>query len=115
MRDLATEPKEKIEELKKVLFSIPHSANLSNIQSFTYPDRLEIPKIIQHEFFQIVKRLYARKALRPDHIPNKVLKATRSEICNNLEQIFNDLLTLGHYSLYFKKATVVILRKHKGN
>lgn len=43
--------KKKIEELKKVLLPTLHSTNLSNIQSFEYPDELEMPKIIYHVIF----------------------------------------------------------------
>ena len=112
---LATEPREKIEELKKVLLPAPHSADLSDIQGFEYPNGLEMPKITQHEIFQTVKRLRTRKAPGPDQIPNEVLKATAHEICSYLEQIFNDSLILGHYLLHFKKSIIVILHKHGGN
>lgn len=46
---LATEPREKINELKKVLLPTPQSADLSDIQGFQYLHGLEMPEIIQHE------------------------------------------------------------------
>ena len=74
-----------------------------------------MPEIRQHEILQTVKRLSSKKALRPDQIPNKVLKAIACEICSYLEQIFNDSLRLGHYPTHFKESIIVILRKHRGN
>ena len=42
---LATKPKEKMEELKKVLLPTPQSADLSDIQGFEYSNGLEMSKI----------------------------------------------------------------------
>lgn len=112
---LATEPKEKIKELKKVLLPTPQFVDLSDIQGFEYPNRLEMPKITQHEILQTIKHLRARKAPGPYQIPNEILKVIACEICSFLEQIFNDSLALGHYPSHFKETIVVILRKIGGN
>ena len=45
----ATEPRKKIEELKKVLLSVPHSADLSHILHFQYPNDLLMPRITKKE------------------------------------------------------------------
>ena len=97
MERLATEPKEKIGELKKVLLPIPQFMDFSDIQGFEYPNRLEMPKITQHKVLQIIRHLWSRKAPRPNQIPNKVLKVIVREICHCLEQIFNDSLALLWY------------------
>lgn len=114
-RGLATEPKEKIEELTKVLLPTPQSADLSDIQDYIYPEGLPMPKITQSEIMRSISQLKARKAPGPDQIPNEVLKLISGEIVNYLELIFNDSLELGHYPLHFKESVVVILRKHGGN
>ena len=49
-----TEPK-KIEELKKVLLPSPHSADLSNLADFEYPNDLPLPRITQKEILQTGK------------------------------------------------------------
>ncbi len=74
-----------------------------------------MPEITQHEILQTVKRLSSKKAPGPDQIPNEVLKAIACEICNYLEQIFNDSFRLGHYLTHFKESIIAIVCKHGGN
>lgn len=112
---LATEPKEKIEKLKKVLLPTPQFANLSNIQGFEYPNGLEMPKITQYKIFQTFRYFQTRKGPRPDQILNKVLKIIVLKICSFLEQIFNNSLILSHYISHFKESIVFILHKIGGN
>lgn len=51
------------------------------------------------------------KAFRADLIPNKVLKIIIPDITDNLEQIFNDSISISYYPANFKKSTVVIFYK----
>ena len=113
-RSYVTEPKEKIEELKKVLLPAPHSANLSDFANFEYPNNLPLPWITQQEILQTGKYLQMNKAPGPDQIPNKVLKAIMLEISSHLEQIFNDSLSIGYYQVHFKEFIIIILRKQGG-
>ena len=110
----ATEPRDKIEELKKVSLPAPHSADLSNILNFQYPSDLPMPCITKKELLQIGKHLQIKKAPRPDQIPNKVLKVIMPEISDYLVHIFNYSLSIGYYPLHFKKSVIVILRKPGG-
>lgn len=57
MGGLATEPKEKIKELKKILRPTPLSADLSDIQGFEWPNGLEMPKITRNEILQTIRYL----------------------------------------------------------
>lgn len=110
----ATEPKEKIEKLKKVLLAAPHSADLSDLAGFEYRNNLPLPRITQKEILQIGKYLHMNKAPGPDRINNEVLKAIMSDISGHLEQIFNDSLSICYYPVHFKESIVVILRKQRG-
>ncbi len=65
MGGLATEPREKREELKKVLLPIPQSADLSDIQGFEYSNGLEMRKITQHEVLQTIRYLQTKRAPGP--------------------------------------------------
>lgn len=85
----ATEPRDKIEELKKVLLPAPHSADLSDILNFQYPNDLPMPRITKKELLQIGKHLRIKKAPGPDKIPNEVLKVIMPEISNYLVHILN--------------------------
>ena len=109
-----TEPKEKIEELKKVLLPAPHSADVSDLANFEYPNDLPLTRITQKEILQTGKYLRMNKALGPDQIPNKVLKVIMPEISGHLEQIFNDSLSIGYYPAHFKESIIIILRKQGG-
>ena len=58
---LATEPQEKIEELKKVLMPTPHAADLSDLTNFVYPNDLPMPRITQKEILQTGNSLHTNK------------------------------------------------------
>lgn len=111
---LVTEPEEKIEELKKVLLPAPHSADLSDLINFQYPNDLPMPRITQKEILQTGKYLRTKKVPGPDQIPNEVLKVIMPEINSHLEQIFNDSLSIGYYPSHFKESIIIILRKEGG-
>ncbi len=101
-RSYATEPKKKIEELKKTLLPAPHSVDLSDLVNFEYPNDLSIPRITQKGIFQTGKYLRMNKAPRSDQILNEVLKVIMPQISNHLEQIFNDSFSIGYYPTHFK-------------
>ena len=109
-----TEPKEKIEELKKVLLPSPRSADLSDLADFEYPNDLPLPRITQKEILQTGKYLRMNKAPGPDQIPNEVLKVIMPVISGHLEQIFNDTFSIGYYPAHFKESIIIILRKQGG-
>lgn len=56
----------RIEELKKVLLPTFQSADLFNIQGFEYSNRVEMPKIIQHEILQTIRHFQTKKVHGPD-------------------------------------------------
>lgn len=97
--------------MRKVFLPTSQFADLSDIQGFEYPNGLEIPKIIQQEILQTIRYLRTKKASGKDQIPNEVLKVIACEICNCLEQIFNDSIALSYYLSYFKESVIVILHK----
>lgn len=103
--------KKKTKKLKKVLLPISSFADLSNIQGFEYLNRLEMPKITQHEILQTIKHLQTKKAPGPNQIPNKILKIIADKICSFLKKIFNNSLALDYYHSHFKESTLVILHK----
>ncbi len=112
---IATEPQEKIEEVKKVLMPIPHAAGLSDLTNFVYPNNLPIPRITQKEILQTGNSLRTSRAPEPDQIPNEVIKAIIPEMTGHLEQIFNDSLSIGYYPKHFRESVIIILRKLGGN
>ena len=58
----ATEPQEKIEELKKVLMPTSHATDLSDLTNFVYPNDLPMPQITQKEILQTCNSLRTNKA-----------------------------------------------------
>ena len=97
------------------MLSIVQLVDLSDIEGFQYPHRLEMPKITQHEVLQTIKYFSAKKAPEPDQILDKILKAIVCTIRSYLEQVFNDFLNLSHYLSHFKRSIIVIVCKPEGN
>ncbi len=111
----ATEPQEKIEELKKVLMPTSHATDLSDLTNFVYPNDLPMPQITQKEILQTGSSLRTNKALGPDQILNEIIKVIMPKITGLLEQIFNDSLSIGYYHAHFRESVIIILRKLGGN
>ncbi len=111
----ATEPKEKIEALKKALISGPHSASISDPVNFKYPNDLSLPRISQKEILQTGEYLRMNKTPGSDQILNKVMKVIMPQISSHLEQIFNNSFSIDYYPAYFKEAIIIITRKEGGN
>ncbi len=107
----ATEPQEKINELKKVLMPSPHAADLSYLTNFVYPNNLSMLQIIQKEILQTSSFLRTKKALGSNHIPNNVIKVIMPKIAGHLEQIFNDSLSIGYYAIHLRESVIIILSK----
>lgn len=93
------------------MLSAPHSANLSDLVGFEYPNDLLLPRITQKEILQTGKYLQINKAPGLDEIPNKILKVIMPDITGHLKQIFYNSIFIGYYLAHLKKSIIVILRK----
>lgn len=100
--------------MKKILLSIPYSANLSDLANIKYPNNLSLPQISQKEIFQTGKYLLINKVFGPDQIFNEVLKVIIPEISSHLDQILNNSLFIKYYLAYFKEFIIIILRRKRG-
>ena len=70
----AYDPRAKAEILKKVFFSLPILADLSDILKYYYLRIVEEPRlVIEKEIIRVIKNTGSDKVLRSDNIPNRIL------------------------------------------
>jgi ribonuclease HI len=89
----------------------PPEADLSDMESFRYPEPLPSPKITLKEVKRAVANLAPNKAPGPDGIPNLVLQRLLPVIGDFLTNLFNDCLRLGYCPTHLRNSTTVVIRK----
>jgi len=58
-----------------------------------------------------IRRLKIKKALKPNKIPNKIIKIYKKIFVPYLQHLFNAYLKQGTYSRIYKKAKTIVLKK----
>ena len=103
---------EKVLMFKDTFFPPPPTADLSDIQGFTYPEPEESLMVISaDEIAKAIARVKADKAPGPDGIPNRMLKALGTTLVERLLPIFNACATFAYHPRAFKEATTIVLKK----
>lgn len=109
---LATEFNEKAEILARKFFPEPRIAELEDLGTTEYPEKLESNRIIDiTDVKTAIRRPKADKAPGPSGIPNRILQAGIEEIAPAATLLFNACMEQGYHPKIFKKATTIVLKK----
>ena len=94
-------------------FQQPPPADLSDTDSFQYPQPIEFPLIMTLEIQEAVRTAKAGKAPREDGIPNSLWHKLIEVpvILQVLGQLFNACVRAGFNPTHFQRSSMVILRK----
>ncbi|KAA6409153.1 MAG: reverse transcriptase [Lasallia pustulata] len=112
----ASGPEEKAELLHAASFPTPPEADLSDIESYEYPEPLQMPLIAEQELNNAVLQAPGSKALGPDGISTCILHLVLPHILPQLLPLCNQCLKSGIHLKAFKCSTTVALRKpNKGD
>jgi len=60
-----------------------------------------------------IRRLKVKKALKPNKVPNKIIKIYKKILVPHLQHLFNAYLKQGTYPRIYKKAKTIVLKKPK--
>jgi len=58
-----------------------------------------------------IRRLKIKKALKPNKVPNKIIKVYKNIFVPHLQHLFNACLKQGTYPRIYKKAKTIVLKK----
>ena len=110
---MAETTEQKAEAFRTAFFPQPPSADLSDTDSFQYPQPIEFPPIIAQEIQEAVKGAKAGKAPGEDGIPNSLWHKLIEVpvILDVLVQLFNACIRTGHNPSHFQRSITVVLRK----
>ena len=107
-----SEPEPKTNLLLRTFFPPPVQADLTDITNSTlYPHAHTIEPITANEIRKAIEQAPPRKAPEGDGIPNLILKETTNILLPYLHRIFNECLTNGYCSDYFRTSVTVVLPK----
>ena len=109
--EVVNEPAKKADLLIESFFPPPVTADVSDIETASYPEQLQIGQITMEEILQAIKFAPPNKAPGTDGIPNKVLKIITRQILKVLYYIYNASMTIGYCPQHFKDSVTVALRK----
>ncbi|OQD74227.1 hypothetical protein PENANT_c184G05569, partial [Penicillium antarcticum] len=110
---LAETVERKAEAFRIAFFPEPPPADLSDTDSFQYPQQIEFPAVAAQEIQEAVRGAKAGKAPGEDGIPNSLWHKL-IEIPVNLEtvvQLFNACINTGYNPSHFQRSITVVLRK----
>jgi hypothetical protein len=103
---------EKALEFSATFFPPPPPADLSDINSTTYPDPIVMnPNITTKQLERAVNKLNANKAPGPDEISNAIIKKTFDVTQQHLLVLTQASINAGHFPECFKETTTVVIRK----
>jgi hypothetical protein len=103
----------KAEIFRETFFPPPPAADLSDIEETVYPESVPPPpRITLSQVDTAIEKLAAKKAPRPDEIPNLVLKKCYNEIKNHL-LLAQESFEIGYFPKIFKETKTHVLRKPK--
>jgi hypothetical protein len=75
--------------LKQTHFPLPIKADLKDLEGYSYPERVFIPKrLAENEALKVIKKLVNNKALGLNRISNRILKRAVDVIPALLTRIF---------------------------
>jgi hypothetical protein len=99
--------------LSELFFFDTTNANLSDISTYNYSNAIKkkIELIGKNEIWRIIKRCKSNNTLRSNDISNRVLKIFMNKLISNLKTSFLICAKLNYYSLCFKKAHIIALKK----
>ncbi|KAI0998166.1 hypothetical protein K3495_g10025 [Podosphaera aphanis] len=105
--------KDKTKALASHFFPSTVSADLEDIEEYTYPDKLSTISASTEiaEVEEALKKLPGNKTPGPDGIPNQLLKHCRKSLSQVLADIFNACISQGYHPSKFKESITVVLRK----
>ena len=107
-----TTHEDKAKALQKAFFPSPPPANTKDICEASYPEETPFhAKITIDQVRKAVNKLSPNKALGPDEISNRVLKATLPQIEKHLQNMAQASFNLQHFPEPFKLTTTIVLRK----
>jgi hypothetical protein len=75
--------------LKQAYFPPPVEADLSDLEGYSYPERVFIPeRLSENEALNVIKELAKDKALNLNKIPNKIFKRVANAAPTLIIRIF---------------------------
>jgi hypothetical protein len=104
-------PEAKAAAFRETFFPRPPPADLSDIETFLYPEGLPFPPVTVEEVRHAIKRAPADKAPGDDGIPNRVLHWVLPVIDIYLTNLFNACLHAGYNPRHFQVSVTTVLRK----
>ena len=82
--------------LKQTHFPPPVKADLRDLEGYSYPERVSIPKrLAENEALKVIKELANDKAPGLDRIPNRILKRAAGVAPALLTRIFQAYINQG--------------------
>jgi ribonuclease HI len=110
---LAETIEQKADALRAAFFPLPPPADLSDTESFQYPQQIEFPSITAQEIQEAVRGAKAGKAPGEDGIPNSLWHKLIEipVILETLLQLFNACIRTGYNPSHFQRSITVVLRK----
>jgi len=79
--------------LRYKFFPTPLKPNIKNTVGFQYPPEKQIIQQIEIEKIRItIRRLKIKKALKPNKVPNKIIKIYKKIFVPHLQHLFNAYL-----------------------
>jgi hypothetical protein len=98
--------------LKQTHFPPPVEADLRDLEGYSYPERVSIPKrLAENEALKVIKELVNDKAPGLNRIPNRILKRAAGVVPALLTRIFQAYIDQGVHLRQWKEATIILLRK----
>ena len=104
-------PEGKARLLHEAFFPTPPAPDLTDIETYEYPEPLPFPEITRSEMRKAVARLRSGKAPGADGIPNQALKAGAELLIPLWLIIMNDAMRRGLHPQAWKSSITVALRK----
>lgn len=103
---------EKVDMLKNTFFPPPPPADLSGIPGSFYPTPAQCPLIItKQEVLEALHKLKPDKALGPDGISNRILKAYAEKLSELLTPLFQACIAHSYHLQAFKTANTITMKK----
>jgi len=70
-----------------------------------------VQQIEIEEIRTTIRRLKAKKALKPNKIPNKIIKIYKKILVPHLQHLFNAYLKQGTHPKIYKKVKTIVFKK----
>ena len=107
----ASEPFDQTDLLFDTFFPTFSSADLFDLEGFSYLESLEFPPVTSEEVANAIRNAGKGKKPGLDDVPNSLLIDYLKIFSPQLVFIFNECLRIGYHPACFKEALTVVLRK----